>query len=942
MEVSFPAAAERRTYAVDNAPLGRVRYAVGDRAETIDGLRFSISHCEERAGLMFYHGTGEDGATVLIPELELDCAVRFLGPVDRLFAGQIDRNVLFDLRAATLSYRHRHRASGVYGLLGPRVRLLPHQLYIAHEVARRHAPRVLLADEVGLGKTVEAGLIVHQQVLMGQARRVLVLLPDALIHQWLVEMLRRFSLHFTIIDGERCTALETSGSANPFEAAQLVLTPLSLLCGNEARLEQALAAGWDTLVVDEAHHLRWRPDAASEAYVALEQLAAAVPSVLLLTATPEQLGVEAHFARLRLLDPQRYYDLEAFVQAEQSYKPLSALVDRLLRLTHSSELDTAARAQAAELLGDDAVDALAAQADGEALRVAASSLAAQLLDRHGTGRVLFRNTRATVGGFPARVLMVHELPAYAQFTHDHTVHNRTTYDQIRGEALPASGTPIEQQLTPEVWLGPDWLSRDPRVSWLADFLAAHRERKILLICRRDQCARELDEHLRLRLGVRSALFHAGADLVARDRAAAYFAESEGGAQVLVCSEIGSEGRNFQFSHDLVLFDLPRSPAVLEQRIGRLDRIGQIRDVRIHVPVAQGSAAARLLRWYHQGLDAFEHPCAIGERMMEEFADRLDECLAADGHGEQAFETLLAETAARKNVLNAALSAGRDRLIEMNSCRSAKADEVIGEILDEQKAPELAGHLEQLMNHFGVEQEHNDANSVILKPGEHMLNHSLPGLPEDGMTGTFSRTEALQREDFHFLTWEHPLVQGAMDGLIDSGAGNTAFATAALKGLPPGTLLIEARFAAHCPARRALRVQRFFEAAALRFVCDEKGRDFSSALSETGLAQIIRSVPARNAHELVKHARARINGLVERAEALAAPRCTRLKEAAIGSARAVYDEEIARLQALAAVNPAVGSEEIAHLREDKAEVLAALDGLRLDLDAVRIVVVTPLN
>ena len=84
-------------------------------------------------------------------------------------------------------------------------------------------------------------------------------------------------------------------------------------------------------------------------------------------------------------------------------------------------------------------------------------------------------------------------------------------------------------------------------------------------------------------GIRATLFHEGMSLIERDRAAAWFADPEEGAQVLICSEIGSEGRNFQFAHHLVLFDLPSNPDLLEQRIGRLDRIGQNAVIKIHVP-----------------------------------------------------------------------------------------------------------------------------------------------------------------------------------------------------------------------------------------------------------------------------------------------------------------------------------------------------------------------
>ena len=125
-------------------------------------------------------------------------------------------------------------------------------------MVRRLAPRVLLADEVGLGKTIEACLILHRLILTGRAQRVLILVPESLVHQWFVELLRRFNLWFHIFDEERCEAIEAANpNMNPFLDDQLVLASIKLFSGNEKRIQQAIAAGWDVLVVDEAHHLGW-------------------------------------------------------------------------------------------------------------------------------------------------------------------------------------------------------------------------------------------------------------------------------------------------------------------------------------------------------------------------------------------------------------------------------------------------------------------------------------------------------------------------------------------------------------------------------------------------------------------------------------------------------------------------------------------------------------
>ena len=122
-----------------------------------------------------------------------------------------------------------------------------------------------------------------------------------------------------------------------------------------------------------------------------------------------------------------------------------------------------------------------------------------------------------------------------------------------------------------------WTDFDPRVDYLIDLLKSLKKEKVLVICAHAQTAIDLEAALRVKEGIRAAVFHEGLSIFERDKAAAYFAQDEDSAQLLLCSEIGSEGRNFQFAHHLVLFDLPSNPDLLEQRIGRLDRIGTNRN-----------------------------------------------------------------------------------------------------------------------------------------------------------------------------------------------------------------------------------------------------------------------------------------------------------------------------------------------------------------------------
>ena len=135
--------------------------------------------------------------------------------------------------------------------------------------------------------------------------------------------------------------------------------------------------------------------------------------------------------------------------------------------------------------------------------------------------------------------------------------------------------------------------------------------------------------------------------------------------MLLCSEIGSEGRNFQFAHHLVMFDLPFNPDLLEQRIGRLDRIGQNHDIKIFVPCLENTAQSVLVRWYHEGLDAFEHTCPTGRTIYDSSYQTLLGYLAAPSQLE-GFDDFIKECRTQHDALKAQLEQGRDRLLEMHS------------------------------------------------------------------------------------------------------------------------------------------------------------------------------------------------------------------------------------------------------------------------------------
>lgn len=923
LTIIFPAVDETRVYAIDNAPLNRVKYPIGDVINTEEGDTITVTGYSEHNHCIVYQGIDESGKEIRLHELELDSFAQFSQPQDRLFAGQVDKNKHFELRIETLEHLHRQHQSDVYGLLGPRIQPLPHQLYIAHQVALRHAPRVLLADEVGLGKTIEAGLILHQQLLTERVNRALIVVPETLIHQWLVEMMRRFNLNFSVLDEERCFAIEDEGDAenkiNPFESAQLVLCSLSFLTENPARHQQAVEAGWDVMIVDEAHHLSWSETHISNEYVCIESLAKQIPGLLLLTATPEQLGIEGHFARLRLLDPDRFFDLHSYIEEEANYKPVNELVQWLLN-EDSNLGDNEKLSQLESYLGTEAVKEFEAEL-GSAQST--ETIIQNLLDRHGTGRVLYRNTRDSVGGFPQR-----ELHTYEQ-----------TLPKIYQQGAQ-EGADLHTQLHPEINAEPsEWISNDPRIDWLVDWLEKHPNEKVLLICAFAETTLALEEYLRLRTSVSASAFHEGLSIIERDRAAAYFADDEFGAQILLCSEIGSEGRNFQFAHHLILFDLPLNPDLLEQRIGRLDRIGQTQTIKIHVPYFKNTAQEKLLNWVDQGLNAFKHVCSVGHSIFEVFENEIKRELLNDDN--EKFVDLITRTQVLTQETLEKMQQGRDRLLELNSCHKEHAQEVVNDVIAMSNVRELSDYMDDVFDEYGVDQQIHGSDSFILKPTDHMMNANFPNLPEDGMTATFQRQTALSREDLHFINWEHPMVTGAMDMILTSEFGNATFCAMELKSdeIAPGTLILEAIYTVNCPAPKYLQVPRYLSESSVRLVIDNNGKDLSQNLSHDFINQHADRIKKQILQQLTQQARPQIQAMVEQAETMVKPQQSKIIQQARSVMMAEAKEDIERLRNLAEVNPNIRKEEITQLEENATALASYLEHARLKLDAIRVALVT---
>jgi ATP-dependent helicase HepA len=593
----------------------------------------------------------------------------------------------------------------------------------------------------------------------------------------------------------------------------------------------------------------------------------------LLTATPQQLGPEGHFARLRLLDPERYSDLEEFLRESERYESVAKAIDSVLagkKIQQTSLLRGHVRTRYEEFLqGDES---------------ARAKVVSGLLDEFGTGRVMFRNTRAALYGFPKRKAHLVEMAPDAD-----------------------------------------------RLAWLIDLLQSLKKQKVLLICSSPDVAIGLMDSLQTAIKIPAAVFHERLTLLQRDRNAAYFAE-EDGARLLICSEIGSEGRNFQFAHHLVLFDLPANPELLEQRIGRLDRIGQTSTIHIHVPYRLGTAEEVLARWYHEGLDAFQKNPHAASALSRFFAPRLSDL--SESFEAASLDRLLADTVAENKKIGKRLQRGHDRLLELHSNKSEVAAPLIDAIRKQDSDATFEAFFIRMLDHLGVEVEELGGRDYLLKSGAGQ-SATLPGLSPEGAMFTFARARALSREDIGFLTQDHPLVRAAIEAVLWVETGNSSFG-AWISDLP-NAVFLEAHVVLECVAPPVLHADRFLPATPLRVVVDQTlsdcgdDEDFRQAKLTSGDVFALVDTPVFKK----KH----LPAMLAKSMEIAGSRKDSLIQSARQKASDQFNAEIERLRDLAELGHPVSPSEMEALESSKTALQAALAEATLRLDALKLVLRT---
>jgi ATP-dependent helicase HepA len=716
LKVEFPEAGQELSFAAGTDALVPLAIAPGGRARLDpSGEIVVVESCEEGRCVL------ADGREVDLDDLWPMPAE--VPPAERLARGQVDGFEDFANRLDGLKLQRIRQAGGLGSFLGGRIQIFPHQLYAAERACHSDPVRWLLADEVGLGKTVEACLILNRLLHTGRAERTLVVAPDTLTIQWLGELWRKYHQVFVLLDEKRLddVAKDYGETFNPFDVHRKAIVGMDTLVSRRRLTEQAAEAGIDLLVVDEAHHLR-RPKGhpGNEAYRAVAPIAALGKHVLLLTATPLEDDAHGFFRLLQLLRPEELPEEESFDERLARREPLPPCTSATRRADIGGLPPRVPAPVEIEDAGWEAMDRL--------VRHLRAQPAGNPLQKRRKAERVFRAVAS-----PTALLQ--------------------TLDREEAEAAALAAEAARQ---------------DPRARWLVEQASqwtGPEEKTLVFVAHRETL--DLLKGLIERQGRRTGVFHEELSAERRDIEVAQFRLPEG-PSILISTEAGGEGRNFQFCRRLVLFDLPWNPGVVEQRIGRLDRIGRTIPTEI-VYFRPPSGFGRAVAGLYEGIGLFNEPLGGMERELRHVT-RAVEAAAVEGPeeiGPADFEEVLREAqAAHDRVQRAAYH-------ELH--RDPYRPERVGEILS-RVPPDLDALNESVVvraaSRFGFEVEAQSGERTwLIQYGYEALVDHFFGVPlGTSLLGTFSRERAVDEETLDFFSSGHPLVEGILNELEEGPRG----------------------------------------------------------------------------------------------------------------------------------------------------------------------------
>ena len=558
---------------------------------------------------------------------------------------QVNANEYYLRYVAMLSKIKSETSEGILSRLSSGVIPLPHQLHVLNRAVSDNNVRYILADEVGLGKTIEAGLIIEELKARGLIKRILVVCPTGLVTQWSIEMEEKFGEKFRIILPEDYDTIrkitdndDVYGQFDQVISPMDSIKPLEKRIGwteerieqyNEERIYSIINSGWDLVIIDEAHRVAGSTGEVAR-YKLGNLLAAASPYLLLLTATPHNGKTEPFLRLIRLVDEKAFPNMKAVVKEQVAPYVIRTekreAIDNngnLLfknRNTHIVELHWDERHSQQRKLYE-MVSSYVSKNYNKALRNRGKNMWVIFL-LIMMQRLVTSSTTAVRQSLQKRIKILEE-QAFRYESMTEAAFVEIDLEENMEEAIAAISMDIKSEIEDlnqivAVAQQAEYQYLDvkvePLLSIVDDIFAEDRNRKLIIFTEFVATQQYLSKLLKDR-GYSTSLLNGSLSIEERNLVLAEFREE---TNILISTDAGGEGLNLQFANYMINYDLPWNPMKIEQRIGRVDRIGQQRDVEIYNFVLADTVETRVKDVLEEKLSVI-----LREIGIDKYADVLD-------------------------------------------------------------------------------------------------------------------------------------------------------------------------------------------------------------------------------------------------------------------------------------------------------------------------------
>ncbi len=773
-----------------------------------------------------------------------------------------------------------------------RLSLMPHQINVTHRLSEEYFPRIILADEVGLGKTIEAGIYIKEMMARNLAERVIIIVPASLVKQWQFEMQNKFNINFTIYDGKKIKELQRNGNYKSAEMYQnLFYYDNLIICSlqfarNQKYIEMISAISWDIVIFDEAHHLRRYLTNTSSGryretlnYELARNLSLKSESMLLLTATPLQLHSFELFSLIELIHPESFNNFSDFEHFRKNMPFINLLItniNQIDKLNNFEVKNTVKLLKDLNYISKDKSNAqILAEIKDESLRL---NILKRIEQDHTLSKFLIRNrkknifteelinkrivhtilvnptkeeldvyneirlylaqiynsspSKENVGlGFVLTTLqklltsskfailkslerrleqinrfkdiflnldaIKDEDPEYFELEVEDEFLDSEIFekykDKLSKEQIEYGSNVFNQQnILKEFYTKLKNLPYDSKSDKLVEVINQIHSRnpreKLIIFTQFVDTLNYLKDLLKKEnCDYFVEIFYGGLDKDQKDEAVERFRNDQN-FSILISTEIGGEGRNFQFCRTLINYDLPWNPMKLEQRIGRLDRIGQeSREIYIYNFYLEGTVETDVVYALIKRINLFEESIGILEPIIGRIEKDLKNVIFAEDDKKKRkklneFYRTLDEEIQRAKEIEIQLD---DLMIDKRSFQMESLVSTLASCIDvkltHNKLFLLISYFFNLNSHkYGIvgnlENKIDNDGGIIqfiskIKIDKKLLRTHKYNLLDEYI-GTFDLDFAREREEYDFFALGHPLINAILDFCMnDSFKGN---------------------------------------------------------------------------------------------------------------------------------------------------------------------------